>query len=167
MLLVEQARNLEERARVLGDHVRRVAVRPVRIEQRDVAVRKGESLEREFVRRAHDVHVDARGGTQRAEVDGLQSIEPARGAFRDGPLARGRAIGELRLERGAFAGVDAERGGALGIVDQHFLGKSGEQPFGGGIACPMNRPARRRVAASAAPEAMTKSLRVVVMAYCP
>ena len=61
VLLLEQARDLEEGAGVLRDDVGRVAPGPVRVQERDIAVGKREALGCGLVRRAHDVEVDARG----------------------------------------------------------------------------------------------------------
>ena len=83
MLLVQHAGNFEEGAGVLRDHVRRVAPRPARVEQRDVTIGKREPFQRELVRGAHHVHVDTRGAAQSGRVDGLQVLEPLRDPLRD------------------------------------------------------------------------------------
>ena len=106
----------------------------LRIEQRHIAVGKGKTLERELMRGAHDIDVDACRIAQRGRVDGLQAIEPLRHALRDGFLTRGRAIGQLRLQGGACAVVDAELRRTLGIVDQQLFGDGREQSLRGLVA---------------------------------
>ena len=83
VLLVQHARDFEERAGVLRDDVGRVAIRPARVEQRRIAVRESEPLGRELMRRAHDVHIDARCFAEARGVDGLQALQPLRDALRD------------------------------------------------------------------------------------
>ncbi len=111
----------------------RVAIRPARVEQRRIAVGQGEPLGSKFVRGADDVHIDARSLAEASGVDGLQTVQPLRDAFRDRLLAGSRAILEFRLEAAALVLVDAETGRALGIVDQQLFGILRDELIGRGV----------------------------------
>ncbi len=127
VLLVEQARDLEEGAGVLRDNVGRVPPRPVLVEKRNVAVREVESLGRGLMRRAHDIQVDSRRLVEAGGVDRAQSLEPGCNAAGNRGLTCGRAVGQARLQGRARAGIDAEAGRILGIVGEQFFRDSGEQ----------------------------------------
>ena len=129
MLLLEQARDLEEGARVLRDDVGRIPPGPVLVEGRDVAIGKGEALDRGLVRRPHDVEIDARGLIECRRIHGLHAFKPGGHALRDGRLPRRRAVGQPRLERRARPDVDAEAGRILRVVGEHLLADLGEQGF--------------------------------------
>ena len=88
VLLLEQARDLEEGAGVLRDHVGRVAPGPVRVQERDVAIRKLETLRSGLVGRAHDVDVDAGSLVERAGIDSLEARQALGDALRDAPAGR-------------------------------------------------------------------------------
>ena len=127
VLLVEQARDLEEGAGVLRDNVGRVPPRPVLVEKRHVAVREVESLRRGLMRRAHDIKVDACRFVQVGGVYRAQSLEPGCNAAGNRGLTCGRAVGQARLQGRARSGIDAEAGCVLGIIGEQFFRDSGEQ----------------------------------------
>ena len=78
VLLVEHARDFQECARILRHDVRRIAPRPLRIEQRHIAVGKSKTFQRELVRGAHHVDIDSGRRTQLRGIDGFQLFETTR-----------------------------------------------------------------------------------------
>ena len=75
VLLDHEARDLEESAGILRDDIGRVSPGPVLVEERHVAVREGEARGSGFMRRAHDIQVDARRLVQaEASMDCSRSI---------------------------------------------------------------------------------------------
>ena len=80
----------------------------------DVAVRQREAFERRGVCAAHDLDAGARGMRQPVGVERLGAIEILPHLIGDSLLSVRGSIAELRSQRRPRAGIDAQRGRALG-----------------------------------------------------
>ena len=123
MIAVEEARDVEIGADVLDDDVRRVAPAA----DRDVAVRQREAFERRRIGAAHDLDAGARRVREARRVEGVDALQVGAHLRRQALLPLRGAIGELRSQRRPRAGVDAERGRALGQEAQEVVGDAVEQ----------------------------------------
>ena len=109
VLLIQRVSGFQERAGVLCHDVGRVAIRPTRVQQRRVAVRECKSLRGEFMRRAHDVDIEARCVAQALSVEAFQAFQPLRDALGDLLLSGRRAVLELALEADAGLSLSMPR----------------------------------------------------------
>ena len=130
VVAVEEPRDVEIRTDVLDHDVGRVAP----VAHRDVAVRQCEARERRGIRTPHDVQAGARRMRQAAGIEGVDAGQVGANLRRDPLLAGLGSIGELRPERRARAGIDAERRGALRKQGEQVLRALVEQGERGGFA---------------------------------
>jgi hypothetical protein len=86
----EEGGDFDERADVLRHHVGRVAVRPVVVEDGDVAVRKLEAVCRKLVDALHDIDIELLLGTQSLRVQPPQLRQRRTHMAFDRALARSR-----------------------------------------------------------------------------
>ena len=131
VLGIEEPRDVEEGAHVLDHHVGRVAP-PA---DGDVAIREREAVERDAVRRLHDLD----GGPGRVRLEGARVDRLGLGQVgteqrRQGVLTGPAAIGELRPQRRARVGVEAQRGGGFRRPRQQALANRVEDGLGGVLA---------------------------------
>jgi len=105
MLGVEEAGDIQIRADVLNDDVRRVAPTA----DGDVAVGEGKPFECRRVGASNNLDAGAHRMREPRRIQGLRAIEVGANLLGNLLLSLCGAIGELRSQRRSRAGVDAER----------------------------------------------------------
>ena len=145
VVAVEESRDVEIRADVLDDDVGGVAPAA----DGDVAIGEREALECGGVRAAHDVDAGAGGVREPLRVERLRSIQVSPDLCRGALLPGFGAIGQLRAQARARAGVDPERCRAFGPELHQVVRHLVEQLERVGVAGRGRTSGRRRRAATA------------------
>ncbi len=161
MVAVEESWDVEIRADVLDHDVGRVAPTA----DRDVAIRKSETLGRDRVCAPNHFDARARGVRERRGVDRPDAAQVVAHLAGNPLLSLRRPIGQLRAKRRAIAGIDAERGRAFRRQAKQVLGNPIDErerfePRGRlRILLAMRRHCRRTSAARRRPRQARRSLR--------
>src|SRR6476620_2002398 len=104
MLAVQESRDIQIRADVLNDDVRRIAPAA----DRDVAVGECEPLERDTVRRLDDFEARAGGVRESSCIEAVDPRQIVPDLIRDATFSGLRSVGQLRPEGGSRTGIDPE-----------------------------------------------------------
>jgi hypothetical protein len=131
---VEEVRRLDEGPGVLGHHIGRVAVGPLRRQADGVAIGEVETLDGQFVGGLDDAQVEGGGGAQALAIDRLHAGDPRLGGGGQLAAAFQRAVGQAGLQGGSRALVQAQGRGVFGIFPHQVFGDPGQQGLGGGVA---------------------------------
>src|SRR5262249_18655882 len=105
MLVVQKARDIEVRAHILNDDIRRVTPAA----HRDITVGQGEPFNRLRIGTANDLEAGSSGMRERKDVESIGTLQIRAELVCDLLLSLRGAIRKLRTKRRSGPGVDTQR----------------------------------------------------------